>query len=218
MSRSRDSTHCCGRWFGRCWSSRWACSRVMLAALAWLVARAQTDINQRTSLIISLRQRLERLVSQSAATAMRTRRSRAWAGRGNRGHAALFGRSWLHQLRRAAATRRGDRLPQPDHRGSGRSHRCTRRRRRQDDRRRRSCPVSRPGQCSAGCRYSLGHAGGDPLVRPAARHRHRPVQWAGGGRIDRQRRPPGLHCRRRQCEQCGAAVRSRSRRRNHRRQ
>ena len=45
---------------------------VMLASLAWLVARAQADINQRTSLIISLRQRLERLVSQRAATAMRT--------------------------------------------------------------------------------------------------------------------------------------------------
>ena len=37
----------------------------MLASLAWLVGRAQTDINQRTSLIISLRQRLERLVSHA---------------------------------------------------------------------------------------------------------------------------------------------------------
>ena len=34
--------------------------------------RAQADINQRTSLIISLRQRLERLVSHRAAIAMRT--------------------------------------------------------------------------------------------------------------------------------------------------
>lgn len=45
---------------------------VMLASLAWLVARAQTDINRHTSLIVSLRQRLERLVSHRAAVAMRT--------------------------------------------------------------------------------------------------------------------------------------------------
>lgn len=45
---------------------------VLLASLAWLVARAQTDINQHASLIVSLRQRLERLVSHRAAVAMRT--------------------------------------------------------------------------------------------------------------------------------------------------
>ena len=43
---------------------------VMLAALSWLVARAQRDIDRRTSLIVALRQRLERLVSHQAVAAM----------------------------------------------------------------------------------------------------------------------------------------------------
>jgi class 3 adenylate cyclase len=44
---------------------------LMLAGLAWLVGRAQTDINLRTSVITSLRQRIERLVSHRAVAAMR---------------------------------------------------------------------------------------------------------------------------------------------------
>jgi adenylate cyclase len=43
---------------------------IMLAALAWLVGRAQGDINRRTNLIISLRRRVERLVSHRAVDAM----------------------------------------------------------------------------------------------------------------------------------------------------
>ena len=43
---------------------------LMLAALSWLVARAQRDIDRRTSLIVALRQRLERLVSHQAVAAM----------------------------------------------------------------------------------------------------------------------------------------------------
>jgi class 3 adenylate cyclase len=42
-----------------------------LVALTWLVWRAQADIDRRTSTIVSLRQRLERLVSHSAVAAMR---------------------------------------------------------------------------------------------------------------------------------------------------
>jgi class 3 adenylate cyclase len=43
---------------------------IMVALLTWLVARAQTDINLRTNLIISLRQRVERLISHRAVAAM----------------------------------------------------------------------------------------------------------------------------------------------------
>jgi len=56
---------------------------VMLATLAWLVGRAQADINYRTDLVISLRRRLERLVSHKAVAAMRT-------GRAERNHAELL--------------------------------------------------------------------------------------------------------------------------------
>jgi adenylate cyclase len=45
---------------------------IMAAILAWLVGRAQADIDLRTSLIIALRQRLEKLVSHRAVAAMRT--------------------------------------------------------------------------------------------------------------------------------------------------
>jgi adenylate cyclase len=44
---------------------------ILMAALTWLVGRAQDDISLRTELIMSLRQRLERLVSHRAVTAMR---------------------------------------------------------------------------------------------------------------------------------------------------
>ncbi len=44
---------------------------VTLAALTWLVWRAQADIDRRTGIIVALRQRLERLVSHSAVAAMR---------------------------------------------------------------------------------------------------------------------------------------------------
>ncbi|CAN5175519.1 hypothetical protein BH10PSE7_BH10PSE7_11350 [soil metagenome] len=44
---------------------------IMLAGLAWLVGRGQADINLRTNLILSLRRRIERLVSHRAAAAMR---------------------------------------------------------------------------------------------------------------------------------------------------
>jgi adenylate cyclase len=46
-------------------------SAIVLGGLAWLTVRAQTDINFRTNVIISLRQRLERLVSHRAVAAMR---------------------------------------------------------------------------------------------------------------------------------------------------
>jgi class 3 adenylate cyclase len=42
-----------------------------LAALTWLVWRAQADIDRRTGIIVALRRRLERLVSHSAVAAMR---------------------------------------------------------------------------------------------------------------------------------------------------
>ena len=44
---------------------------VMIAFLAWLVGRGQTEIDKRTAAITSLRQRIERLVSRHAAAAMR---------------------------------------------------------------------------------------------------------------------------------------------------
>jgi adenylate cyclase len=44
----------------------------MLAALTWLVIRAQSDINRRTGVILSLSNRLERLVSRKAVAAMRS--------------------------------------------------------------------------------------------------------------------------------------------------
>ena len=43
---------------------------VMLAALGWLVGRAQRDIDRRTGTIVALRRRLERLVSHQAVAAM----------------------------------------------------------------------------------------------------------------------------------------------------
>ncbi len=45
---------------------------VMLGFLAWLVGRGQADIDTRSSAIIALRQRIERLVSRRAASAMRS--------------------------------------------------------------------------------------------------------------------------------------------------
>ncbi len=43
----------------------------MLGALAWLVGRAQSDIDLRTGIIVTLRRRLERLVSRKAVATMR---------------------------------------------------------------------------------------------------------------------------------------------------
>jgi class 3 adenylate cyclase len=50
---------------------------IMLGILAWLVFRAQADINLRTSLVVALRQRIERLVSHRAVAAMQTPEGRA---------------------------------------------------------------------------------------------------------------------------------------------
>lgn len=44
---------------------------ILIVALTWLVGRAQLDIGRRTDLIVSLRQRLEQLVSHRAVKAMR---------------------------------------------------------------------------------------------------------------------------------------------------
>ena len=44
---------------------------ITLSTLAWLVSRAQADIDLRNNLIMSLRQRLESLVSSRAVAAMR---------------------------------------------------------------------------------------------------------------------------------------------------
>lgn len=45
---------------------------ILAVVLAWLVARAQADISLRTDLIVTLRRRLERLVSHRAVSAMRS--------------------------------------------------------------------------------------------------------------------------------------------------
>ncbi len=45
----------------------------MLGALAWLVGRAQSDIDRRTSIIVDLRNRLEKLVSRRAVASLQTR-------------------------------------------------------------------------------------------------------------------------------------------------
>lgn len=45
---------------------------LMLGLLAWLVGRGQADIDARTGAIVSLRQRIERLVSRRAVAAMRS--------------------------------------------------------------------------------------------------------------------------------------------------
>jgi class 3 adenylate cyclase len=47
---------------------------ILAGVLAWLVARAQADISLRTDLIVTLRRRLERLVSHRAVSAMRSER------------------------------------------------------------------------------------------------------------------------------------------------
>lgn len=44
----------------------------LAGVLAWLVARAQADINSRTDLIVSLRRRLERLISHRAVAVLRS--------------------------------------------------------------------------------------------------------------------------------------------------
>ena len=107
---------------------------VMLGFLAWLVGRGQADIDIRTAAIIALRQRIERLVSRRAASAMRSADTEIASTEMLDLALILFGRARLHRLFRNAPAAGGNRLPQSHHRPSGRDYRGRGRRCRQDDR------------------------------------------------------------------------------------